>query len=72
MAAPRKTPSGNYELTITNKLLPKRVFLTFDTEEKALAYGAEADRLLRAGVIPAGLLSAAAPKACLLYTSRCV
>lgn len=70
MASPRLTPSGNYELTITNKLLPKRVFLTFPTLEAATEYGKEADRLLRAGVVPAGLIAATAPKESLQADTR--
>lgn len=63
MASVRETKTGRFELTISHKLLPKRVFLTFDSADQAESYGLEADRLLRAGVVPAGLLSAAAPKA---------
>lgn len=70
IATPRKTPSGNYELTITNKLLPKRVFLTFETEATALAYANEAERLLRAGVVPPGLLAAATPKPALAADTK--
>jgi integrase len=65
MAKPRLTKAGRYELCIQHKLLPKRIFLTFDSEDEAERYGKEAYSLLRAGVLPAGLLAAAttAPKA---------
>ena len=56
MAAVRKTRTGRYELTITNKLLPKgRAFFTFDTEPEARAYGAQAEKWLAAGLVPPDL-----------------
>lgn len=65
MAHTRQTRSGRYELKITNKLLPKALYFTFDSEAEAQAYGLEADRLLNAGVIPAGFINevAASPVA---------
>ena len=51
MASVRRTPRGRYELTIRNRLLPKPVYLTFDTEPEARAYGDQVDRLLAAGVV---------------------
>ena len=56
MASVRKTPRGRYELTIRNRLLPKPVYLTFDTEPEARAYGDQVDRLLAAGVVPTDLV----------------
>jgi integrase len=56
MASVRKTPGGKFELTIRHKLLPKRVYLTFDSELEATQYGEQCDRLLKAGVVPAGLV----------------
>lgn len=56
MARVRQTPSGKYELRIRSKLLPKDVYLTFDDEAAALAYGEQADGLLRDGLVPAGLI----------------
>lgn len=56
MASVRKTPGGKFELCIRNKLLPRRVYLTFDTEQEAQTYGEQCDRLLKAGIVPAGLV----------------
>lgn len=52
----RKTPSGKFELRITHRLLPKAVYLTFTSEDAALAYGTQARELLDSGVVPAGLV----------------
>lgn len=57
MAGIRETKTGKFELTITNKLLPKRLFLTFDSREAAEAYSYEAERYLAAGVVPAALVA---------------
>jgi len=56
VASIRKTPAGKYELCIRNKLLPKRVYFTFDTEDQAETYGKQVDELLKHGVIPPGLV----------------
>lgn len=56
MAAVRKTRTGRFELTITNKLLPKgRAWFTFDTQAEAEAYGAQAEKWLAAGLVPPDL-----------------
>jgi hypothetical protein len=54
----RKTPSGSYELTIRNKKLlgARRVYLTFENEQAAKDYGVQVDKLLKAGIVPPGLL----------------
>lgn len=56
MASVRKTPGGNWELCIRHKLLPKRIYLTFPTEDGARTYGVQVDALLKAGIVPAGLV----------------
>lgn len=56
MASVRKTPTGKWELCLRNKLLSKRVYLTFDTQEQADTYGEQCERLLKAGIVPAGLV----------------
>lgn len=56
MASVRPTPAGKFELTIKHKLLPKRVYLTFDTQAQADAYGDQAMALLGAGIVPVGLV----------------
>ena len=57
MASVRQTPGGKWELTIKHKLLPKRIYLTFDTEQAAEAYGVQVQGLLKAGIVPAGLVN---------------
>ena len=57
MASVRKTPGGKWELCIRHKLLPKRVYLTFPSEEDATNYGRQCDSLLKAGIVPAGLVA---------------
>lgn len=59
MASVRPTANGKFELTIRNKkhLGPgRRVYLTFDSEEEAASYGERTEKLLAAGIVPAGLL----------------
>lgn len=53
----RLTDSGNYELRIRNRLLPKDVYFTFNDEEKANAYGKQLEELLRNGVVPKELVA---------------
>lgn len=56
MAAVRPNRTGRWELTITSKLLPRgRVWFTFDTEQEARDYGAQAERWLAAGMVPPDL-----------------
>ncbi len=56
MAAVRPNKTGRFELTITNKLLPKgRAWFTFDTEAEAKAYGDQAEKWLAAGIVPPDL-----------------
>lgn len=57
MASVRPTSAGKFELTIRNKLLPKPVYLTFDSEAEAKTYGEQCDSMLRAGVVPKGLVA---------------
>lgn len=52
----RPTDSGNYELRIRNRLLPKDVYFTFSNEEKAAEYGRQIEELLAAGVVPKELV----------------
>lgn len=61
MAHARETRSGKFELKISNKLLPKNVYLTFDTMADAEAFGREAEQLLKAGIVPAGLINVSKP-----------
>lgn len=56
MAAVRPNKTGRFELTITNKRLPKgRAYFTFDTEAEARTYGDQAEKWLAAGLVPPDL-----------------
>ena len=56
-------PRGNrYEFTIRRKgLLPRPVYLSFDTKEEGIAYCARLERLLDSGIVPEELKDKAAP-----------
>jgi integrase len=56
MSSIRQTPSGNFELKVSNKLLPKEFYSTFSSREVAEAYGNRLEALLKQGIVPAGLL----------------
>lgn len=57
MAAVRKTRSGKYELCISHQLLPKRLYFTFESEVEAENYALEAEKWLKAGIVPAALVA---------------
>ncbi|UZZ64526.1 integrase [Curvibacter phage PCA1] len=59
MAKPRETKSGKWELCVQHKLLPRRLFFTFDTEDAAIQYDSEVSKYLAAGVVPPALAAAA-------------
>jgi integrase len=48
--------SGSAQVRVTNKLLGKPYYATFDTAEQAQAYGEHLDRLLAQGIVPVALL----------------
>lgn len=56
MPSIRKTPSGNYELKVSSKLLPEIYYDTFSSREEAHAYGDRLATLLRQGIVPPALL----------------
>ena len=55
MVSIKKTPSGNFQIRVTNKLLPKAFWATFDTYELADAYARQLEGLLAQGIVPASL-----------------
>jgi integrase len=55
MATKRKTPSGKWEFRVTNKLLPKTLYFTYEDEKEGAAYVATIEDLLRHGTVPAAL-----------------
>lgn len=56
MASVRQTKTGKWEVTLKHKLLPKRLYFTFDDEAAARAYGENCARWLKAGVVPKELV----------------
>lgn len=53
MASKRQRANGTWEYTFTNKkLLPKRVFLSFDSEQEGDDYAKNLEALLREGIVP--------------------
>ncbi len=61
MAVNVQQRGARFQLRVTDKLLPKPFFFTFDTEPEARTYGAQLAALLARGIVPQELL-AAAPK----------
>jgi len=72
MASIKQTPSGAFQLSIKNKLLPKTLWATFDTHEQAEAYGRQLDALLAQGIVPAALLERSNPAVEIWTVARCV
>lgn len=56
MSSVRQTSSGKFELCVRHKLLPERVHFTFESKSEAELYGKQLDSLLKAGIVPDGLL----------------
>lgn len=56
MASIKKTATGTFQVCFQNKLLPKRLWMTFDTFEQAQAYSDQLESLLAQGVVPNSLL----------------
>jgi integrase len=46
-----------FQLRVTNKMLPRAFYATFDTEVEARNYGAQMDAMLARGVVPRELMS---------------
>lgn len=55
MANLNKRPCG-YQLCVAHKLLPKRLWITFDDDATAEQYGKQLESLLAQGMAPATLL----------------
>jgi integrase len=61
-----------YQLRVTNKLLPKDVWATFDDYETAKRYGEQLEALLAQGVVPGTLLERGKPKQQIWTGQRCI
>lgn len=66
-----KRPYG-YQLCVTHKLLPKRLWITFDDYEAAEQYGRQLESLLEQGIVPASLLEKKSSKGEIWTVHRCV
>lgn len=72
MASFKKMSSGAVQICIRNKLLPKPLWATFDTDEQARAYAGQLEGLLAQGVVPAALLERTTPSREIWTVARCV
>jgi integrase len=52
MSTIKSSPNGKFQLRVTNKLLDKPFYATFETREQALAYGHHLEGLLAQGIVP--------------------
>lgn len=71
-ASIKKTPSGTFQIRVTNKLLPKTLWATFYTFEQADAYARHLEALLAQGIVPASLLERTTPTREIWTVSRCI
>ncbi len=72
MASIKHTPSGTFQISIKNKLLPKTLWATFDTFEQADAYARQLEGLLAQGIVPASLLERSTGNREIWTVSRCI
>lgn len=66
-----KRPYG-YQLCVTHRLLPKRLWVTFDDFDTAEQYGKQLEGLLAQGIVPASLLDKKSSKVEFWTLHRCV
>ena len=62
MASIQQIKNGKFQVRIKNKVLPKPLFFTFDTEAEARSYADNATSLLKQGVVPQVLMDLSAQK----------
>lgn len=72
MASFKNLPSGACQIRVSNKLLPKPLWATFDTRDQAEAYAAQLEGLLAQGIVPASLLERTNPGREIWTVSRCI
>jgi integrase len=72
MASIKKTPSGSFQIRVTNKLLPKTLWATFDTYDQADRYAKQLEGLLAQGIVPASLLERTTPSREIWTVARCI
>jgi integrase len=72
MASIKKTPSGSFQIRVTNKLLPKTLCATFDTYDQAETYARQLEGLLAQGIVPVSLLERTTPSREIWTVARCI
>lgn len=72
MSTIKTNPSGTFQLRITNKLLPKDFYSTFNTREAAVEYGNRLENLLKQGIVPQALLERKSDDKASWIVSRCI
>ena len=72
MASFKKMSTGAVQICIRNKLLPKPLWATFDSDEQARAYAQQLEGLLAQGIVPASLLERTTPAREIWTVARCV
>lgn len=72
MASFKTVPSGATQLCIRNKLLPKPLYATFDSDEQARAYARQLEALLAQGIVPASLFERSTPSREIWTVNRCI
>ena len=58
MSTIKSFPNGKFQIRVTNTLLDKPFYATFDARDEALAYGAHLEGLLSQGIVPNSFLIA--------------
>lgn len=66
------TRKYGYQIRISNKLLPKVLWATFDTREAAEQYMNQLEALLAQGIVPTALLDRSKPTTEIWTLQRCV
>lgn len=65
-------PSGSFQLTVRNKLLPKPFYSTFSTFDAAEKYGERLKGLLKQNIVPASLMERKSDDRDSWLVSRCI
>ena len=72
MSTVKNLPSGHFQLRVSNKLLGKPLYATFDNKEQAQAYGHHLEALLAQGIVPSALLESTTASPAAWIVSRCI
>ena len=72
MSTIKQRANGTFQLRVSNKLLPKPLYATFDNFEQAHAYGTQLEGLLAQGIVPTSLLERTKTGKEIWTLSRCI